>query len=170
HRPRQRSQPHPGLRARHHPDRRTTHREGHRMNSERGSEAINTVIVVPALLMIVAVIIMAGRLVVAHSAVESAAAEAARAASIARTQVEANSNATAGAEATLASQDLTCASTTVTVDTSGFAAPVGTPAVVEATVTCVVPLSDLALSALPIPGSRTITATTISPIDTYREH
>lgn len=140
------------------------------MNSERGSEAINTVIVVPALLMIVAVIIMAGRLAVAHSAVESAAAEAARAASIARTQVEANASAAAGAQVTLDSQNLTCASTKVTVDTSGFAAPPGTPAVVEATVTCRVKLSDLALSALPIPGFRQISVTTTSPIDTFREH
>ena len=37
-----------------------------------------------------------------------------------------------------------CASHQVEIDTSGFAAPVGTPAKVTATVTCVVDLSDLA--------------------------
>lgn len=137
---------------------------------ERGSEALNALVVGVGICMVMAVLFMAGRLVVAWSAVEAAAAEAARAASIARTQVQANAAAAAGAEATLAGQDLTCSSTDVDVDTTGFAAPPGTPATVEATVSCTVPLSDLAVGALPIPGSRTITATMSSPIDTYREH
>jgi hypothetical protein len=44
---------------------------------------------------------------------------------------------------------------------------VGTPASVTATVTCVVNLSDVAIPGLP--GTRTITATMSSPLDTYRE-
>jgi Flp pilus assembly protein TadG len=139
--------------------------------AERGSEAINTLVVGFSFFMIVAVIIMAGRLVVAQSAVEVAAAEASRAASIARTQVEANSAAASGAQATLASQDLNCAGTpNVVVDTTGFAAPPGTPATVQATVSCAVSLGDLAFGVLPIPGTQTVTATMSSPIDTYREH
>jgi hypothetical protein len=52
-------------------------------------------------------------------------------------------------------------STTVTVDTAGFAAPVGTPATVTATVRCVVNLADLAVPG--VPGTRTVTATATSP-------
>ena len=53
------------------------------------------------------------------------------------------------------------------MDTSGFASPVGPPANVTATVTCVVNLSDVAVPGLP--GTRTITATMTSPLDTFRE-
>jgi hypothetical protein len=60
-----------------------------------------------------------------------------------------------------------CTSQRVAANTSGFAAPVGTPATVTATVTCIADLSDLSIPGLP--GSRTITATMSSPIDTYRE-
>ena len=58
-------------------------------------------------------------------------------------------------------------STAVTVDTAGFAAPVGTPATVTATVRCVVNLADLAVPG--VPGTRTVTATASSPVDTFRE-
>jgi hypothetical protein len=67
----------------------------------------------------------------------------------------------------LAEQDLQCSSVQVDVETAGFAVPVGLPAHVRATVTCVVRLSDLALPGFP--GSRTVTATAVSPLDTYRE-
>lgn len=134
---------------------------------DRGSEAIEAVIGVPALLLLIAMIIAAGRLSIAHQAVEAAAADAARSASISRTQGQANSDATAGATASLSNQQLQCTSKTVTVDTSGFASPPGTPAKVTATVTCVVNLSDVAIPGLP--GAQTITATMTSPIDTYRE-
>jgi hypothetical protein len=60
-----------------------------------------------------------------------------------------------------------CTSQRVDIDTSGFAAPVGTPAKVTATVPCIADLSDLSIPGLL--GSRTITATMCSPIDTYRK-
>ena len=56
---------------------------------------------------------------------------------------------------------------TISVDTSGFGSPVGTPASVRATVTCVVNLSDLAVPG--VPGTRTVSASMSSPLDTYRE-
>ena len=118
-------------------------------------------------MLFVLLIIFAGRLAIAQQAVEAAAADAARSASIARTQARPERSGESGATATLTNQGLRCAVTAGQVDTSGFAAPVGTPARVTATVTCVVDLSDLALPG--VPGSRTITATMSSPIDTYRE-
>jgi len=64
-------------------------------------------------------------------------------------------------------QEVQCVTMSVSVDTGGFQAPIGTTAQVTATVTCTVNLSDLAIPGLP--GSRTITETVSSPIDAYRE-
>lgn len=134
---------------------------------ERGSVAIEAVIGIPAFLLFVALILLAGRLAIATQTVEAAANDAARTASIARTQAQAASTATAAARTSLANQGLACVSGHVQVDTTGFAAPAGTPAQVTATVTCQVNLADLALPGLP--GTRTVTASMRSAIDTYRE-
>ncbi|GAA1988734.1 pilus assembly protein [Isoptericola halotolerans] len=139
-----------------------------RRSAEEGSSALELVIVVPVILLIFGAIALGGRIAVADLAVDSAAAEAARTASIARTQGEADSSAARAARATLANQDLDCVEgPTVAVDTSQFANAVGTPATVSATVTCRVNLSGLALPG--IPGTRVITKTATSPLDTYRE-
>ena len=136
-------------------------------NRERGSATIEAVIGVPAFLLFVLLIIAAGRVAIARQAVEASAAEAARSASIARTQGQAEANGVSGAAASLRNQGVRCTAQRVDVDTSGFAVPVGTPASVTATVTCIADVSDLSIPGLP--GSRTITATMSSPIDTYRE-
>lgn len=138
-----------------------------RLGRERGSEAIEAAIGVPAFLLLVALIIAAGRFAIAQQAIDSAAADAARTASIARTQALARSGAETEAYFSLANQGLQCTTRSVHVDVTGFASPPGTPAVVKATVSCTVNLSDLAIPGLP--GDRTITATMTSPIDTYRE-
>lgn len=117
-------------------------------------------------MLFVALIVFGGRVVIAHQAVQSAAAQAARTASIARTPGDAQSSAVSQAGASLDSQNVHCTRADVSVDTSGFAAPVGTPATVRATVTCAVNIGDLALPG--VPGSITITETMTSPIDTYR--
>lgn len=127
---------------------------------------IEAVILAPAFMLFVALIIMAGRMTIAQQAVEAAANDAARSASIARTQSQADASATSSAVSTLNSQGLHCSSTSVSVDTSGFTVTVGTAAHVSATVSCQVPLGELALPG--VPGSRTVTATMRSPIDTYR--
>jgi Flp pilus assembly protein TadG len=134
---------------------------------ERGSATIEAVIGVPAFLLFVILIIAAGRIALARQAVEASAAEAARSASISRTQSQAEANGATGAATSLRNQGVRCTSQRIDIDTSGFAAPVGTPAKVTATVTCIADLSDLSVPGLP--GSRTITATMSSPIDTYRE-
>ena len=102
---------------------------------DRGSEALEAAIGVPAFLLFIAMIIAGGRLAIADQSVQAAAAEAARSASIARTQGQAHGSAVSGATSSLANQKLQCASKSVSVDTSGFASPVGTPANVTATVT-----------------------------------
>jgi Flp pilus assembly protein TadG len=133
---------------------------------ERGSAVIEAVIGVPAFMLFVLLIVFAGRVAIAHQGVQSAAADAARSASIARTQGEAQTAGDTAAATSLANQHVNCTATTVNVDTTGFASPVGTSAKVNVIVTCQVNLSDL----LPgVPGTKTITATMSSPLDTYRE-
>ena len=127
---------------------------------------IEVVILAPALGLILALIIAGGRVALAHQAVEAAAAEGARAASISRTQASARSSARTAATSSLTAQNTRCLATSVTVDTSSFASPVGTPASVGATVTCRLDLAGV----LPgLPGSMNIIATVRSPLDTYRE-
>lgn len=137
------------------------------VRGDRGSVALETVIVAPALLLLIGVLVFAGRVTLAQQAVDAAGMDAVRAASIARSSGEAAGDARAAATATLANKQLHCRSTSVSVDTSGFGAPVGTPASTAVTVRCTVDLGDLALPG--IPGSRTMTARATSPLDTYRE-
>ena len=137
-----------------------------RPRGERGSVTLEAVILIPAFLLFVALVIAAGRVALARQGVQTAAAEAARQASIARTAGEATTKAQAGAQQTLADQQLRCLSSSVVTDTSGFAAPVGTPASVSATVTCQVDLAGVAIPGLP--GSLNITASFQSPLDTFR--
>jgi len=137
----------------------------HRTRNERGSASVEAVIGVPAFLLLVGLLVLGGRQAIAQQAVQAAAGEAARAASIARTATAARTDATTAARHSLANQDLDCA-TTVTVDTAAFATEVGTPGQVSATVTCALRLDDIGLPG--VAGTKTITATMSSPLDTYR--
>lgn len=136
-----------------------------RQDDQRGSAAIEAAIGAAAFVLFLSLAILGGRTAVAHQAVQAAATDAARAASIARAPGEAASQARTAAAATLANQQLRCTGQTVTVDTSGFAVPVGQPASVSATVTCDVVAADL---GIPGRGSVRVEATMSSPLDTYR--
>ena len=96
---------------------------------------------------------------------QAAARDAARQASIARTPAEAHAAALASATFALRQDSLDCRPA-VTVNTAGFGVPVGQPAHVSASVTCVVRLSDLLVPGLP--GSKTLRASFTSPLDPYR--
>lgn len=146
------------------PRRRARRRIG---RNDRGSLVLEFAVLAPGLVLVIGLMIVAGRVALAGQSVGQAADEAARAASLARTQSEAARSARDTATSSLRKQSLQCTTSTVTVDSSGYARPAGTAATVAATVTCVVRLSDIALPGLP--GSRTVTATASSPLDTYRE-
>lgn len=137
-----------------------------RLSGDEGSASIEAVILAVPLGLLIVLAIIGGRIQVAGSAVEAAAHDAARAASISRTATAARSNATTAAHTSLDQSDLHCASLTVSVNTAGFAVPVGQPASVSATVTCIVDFHDIVTAGLP--GSKTLTATFVSPLDTYR--
>ncbi len=134
---------------------------------ERGSTTLELVVWAPGLLLLIGLLTVAGRVNSANAAVEQAAVDAARTASSARTAAAAAGLAQAGAGRTLAAQGLQCTTTTVALDTSGFATPPGQSATVTATVTCPVRLSDLSIPGLP--GTRTVSHTATSSLDTFRE-
>jgi Flp pilus assembly protein TadG len=135
--------------------------------AERGSISVELAILLPGFIFLIVLAVVTGRQVIAQGAIDLAAHDAARAASLSRTAAVAQSRANAAAADTLAQQGLACASLTITVDTAQFAVPVGTPASVSVTVVCQVSFADLA--ALPgVPGTRTLTASFVSPLDQYR--
>jgi len=135
-------------------------------SSDRGSATLELLIVFPALLAFLGLLIVGGHVALAHQHVQHAAEEAARTASIARTQSAATTDSQTAAQQTLHSDGLTCTYTTVNTDTAGFRSSPGTPATLTSTVSCTIALSDLSLPG--VGGSRTITATATSPLDTYR--
>ena len=137
-----------------------------RRRREDGSVTLELAILTPALLMLLGLVVVAGRIEVASAAVDQASAAAAREASLARTPSAARAAATRSATANLAAQNLHCTDVRVTVDTAGFAVPVGTPAQVTARVTCTLSTGDLSVPGMP--GTRTITSTSQSSLDTYR--
>ncbi|MFE0201566.1 pilus assembly protein, partial [[Kitasatospora] papulosa] len=67
---------------------------------------------------------------------------------------------------TIQGEGITCQASSVVVDTSGYALDIGVEANVTATIACTADLSDIGLPGLP--GSKTLTASWTSPIDTYR--
>ncbi len=134
--------------------------------NDRGSATLELAIAAPVLLLLITLVIVAGRVAQAHQVVEAAAGEAARAATAAGGVASARAQADAAVAAALDSAGLACQSTSTQVDTSQWALPVGRPARVTATVTCQVRLSDLAMPGLP--GSRLVTGSAGSALDTYR--
>ena len=130
-----------------------------RRDQERGSASLEAAIGVPAFLLLIGLILLAGRVSLMRQAVQAVAA------SISRTAGEAQAAAAAAGNAGVDQRNLTCLTLSVSADTSGFAVPVGTPATVSATVTCRVNLTGVDLPGL---GEREVTATMVSPLDTYR--
>lgn len=133
---------------------------------DAGSTTLEFAVLAPALLLVIGVLVAGGRVASAHTGVLVAAEAAARQASLARTAAGAQSAARTEAAASLAGQDLTCRATDVTVSTTGFSVAVGQAAAVSVTVGCDVALADL---GLPGPGTITVTESSTSVLDTYRE-
>lgn len=129
---------------------------------ERGSMAVELVMLTVPLVVILLFVVALGRLSSARNQVEEAARDAARAASLA------SGSAPAARAAALAAVDadlsgISCADRSVTVDTT-WLRPGGQVAV---TVGCHVPLGDLLLAG--VPGRRTVQARSVSVVDTYAE-
>ncbi|MFD5791873.1 TadE/TadG family type IV pilus assembly protein [Streptomyces sp. NPDC127037] len=133
---------------------------------DRGSYAMETAILAPVMIALILLMIAFGRVTDADGAVDSAARAAARAASLERDANSAQAQAQAAADRSLQGEGITCSTSSVVVDTGGYALDLGTEANVTATVACTASLSDIGLPGLP--GAKTLTSSWSSPIDTYR--
>lgn len=129
---------------------------------EAGSASVEMAVFFPALMLVLALVVFAARLGQLHVAVDSAAANAARAASIERTPAAATASARESVDATLASEGLDCQSKSVRIDARDVAKPAGQSGLVRVDISCTT-------RTAPLPGSRTVTATATSAVDTYRE-
>ncbi|WP_329127265.1 TadE family protein [Streptomyces sp. NBC_01465] len=137
-----------------------------RSGRDLGSFSVEVAILAPCLIAILCLMIAFGRITDAKGAVDSAARSAARAASLERDAGSAQQQAQAAAARSLDGDGITCRTTSVVVDTAGYALDIGQDATVTATIACTADLSDIGLPGLP--GSKTITASWTSPLDTYR--
>lgn len=133
-----------------------------RADREAGSAVLETVLVVPLLLMMLAAVVGAGRVTLAHQRVDEAAAQAARSAAGAASPSAARSSATATAPLSLVGASLDCRRMTVQVDTDDFR-PGGS---VSVQVSC---LADLGSGVPGLSGSRWISGRATEVIDTFRE-
>ncbi|MFD8731452.1 TadE/TadG family type IV pilus assembly protein [Streptomyces sp. NPDC059611] len=138
-----------------------------RLKGDRGALSLEAMILFPALILVLLLVVAFGRVGSANNAVDTAARNAARAASLERSGGSASSAGQQMAASVLSQQGLQCTSTSVSVSTGGFSAQIGEPASTTATVTCVVRLSDIGLPGLP--GSKTLTSSFTSSIDSYRQ-
>ncbi|PHP51935.1 TadE family protein [Actinomyces ruminis] len=129
-----------------------------RWRGERGTMSVEMVLIAPALLMVVMLVVAAGRWVSAEGMTQAAARDAARAASMERSA----GTAAAAAASSLAVADTADAECSSYTDVSGFSRGGS----VEVTVSCQVRLADLGLVFLP--GTTTVTSSSISPVDTWR--
>lgn len=137
-----------------------------KLADETGSSAIELAVLATPLIVLLALIISFGRAASANSHVDGAAFSAARSASVQRTAPDAQERASATATSYLDQRGLHCTDQSTSVDTTGFAAAVGQRAQVEVSISCTVPLQEVT-GFLPF-GTRTYTATAVSPIDSYR--
>ena len=130
---------------------------------DAGFSTIEVVLLAPVFLLLVLLVVGLGRVEQARLQVTGAARDAARAASLTRTPADATSQARTSVDVALTGQKVTCTGgPRVDVQATRFT-PGGA---VTVTVTCTALLADLTFPGLP--GTKTVTATATSSIDTYR--
>jgi hypothetical protein len=133
--------------------------------ADNGSAPLELVILAPVVMALIGLVIAAGRTSIAQGSLDAAARDAARQASISLSPGAARQSALSSAEAALRADGLDCRPV-VRLELLGFSVPPGQPAQVSASVRCAVPLADLLVPG--VPGSRTLTARFVSPLDPYR--
>lgn len=130
---------------------------------ERGTAAIELVLVAPVLVLILLFVVGLGRMAHARQQIESIASDSARAASLDRGSAgSATSAAKDAAYRSLDDAGISCQDLEVHLDLSRNH-PGGS---IHVTVTCRAQLHDVALAGFPV--SRDFTATALVPVETYR--
>ena len=129
---------------------------------QQGTAAIELVLLAPVLMVILLFVVGLGRMAHARQQIESVAADAARAASLTRSSTQAKTAAHQAAQASLDQAGVSCTNLHVEIDLGDYH-PGGA---IRVEVSCHTHLADIALAGFP--GSRTFTATSTVPIETYR--
>jgi Flp pilus assembly protein TadG len=129
---------------------------------QRGSLAIELVVLTPVIVLFVLVTLALGRLELAHEQVVGAARAAAEAASVVPSAAEAEPAAIAAARPVVASQVHSCVQLNVVTETGDFT-PGGT---VSVDVSCQIDFGDLLVPGFP--GHTTVHAEVSAPIDPFR--
>jgi Flp pilus assembly protein TadG len=124
--------------------------------------ALELLILIPLIVVLLLLIVGLGRAVRGRQLVEAAAAAAARASSLSTSPTQATLAAQQIAADTVRQGDLSCHHLAVSTDVAAFR-PGGQ---VSVTMRCTASLSSLAMSGLPY--DVTFTATSTSPLETYR--
>lgn len=132
-------------------------------SGQEGLMALELAIATPVIIVLLLLVVAFGRVTHGRQLVDDAAAVAGRAASLTTTPAQAEQEARAAVVATLTHAGLSCQSTDVDVDTRAFIA--GGQVIV--TVHCTSRLSNLALTG--VPGQVSLTATSHTPLETYRD-
>lgn len=135
-------------------------RDDARPRADRGSVAVEVVLVAPLLIALLLLVAGLGRIAHTRGQVDGAAADAARTASLHRDPSRAQQAGADAARDHLGQQ--ACRDLDVAIDTTNFQ-PGGQ---VVARVRCTASLAGLGLSGLP--GTRTFTATAVAPIEAHR--
>jgi Flp pilus assembly protein TadG len=120
------------------------------------------VIVAPVLLLVIVLMVALGRVDSAQGDVESAARAGVQAAVVQADASAAQTQASSAVTSTLAGAGLTCPSPQITTNTSNFVAGGS----VSVTVTCATSLADVSVPG--VPGSKTLTATSVAHLDQFR--
>lgn len=131
---------------------------GRRRADERGSMAVEVVLLIPILFLFMLLVVAGGRYVSVRADMEAAARDAARAASLQRSYAAARSAAEVTASAALDGY--------ATCRMSGFDSNFASGSSVTVTIDCDVPNDHLGL--LGLHGSLPMSANGSAPLDTYR--
>jgi Flp pilus assembly protein TadG len=129
---------------------------------DRGSLVVELVVLAPVLFVFALCTLVFGRVTEARQQITASSRAAAQAAAVMPTAQSAMVAATADGEIGHYGPTQTCAQSSVFTNVSNFR-PGGT---VTVTVTCKVHLSDLSFPG--IPGSTSISVSTVAPLDPYR--
>ena len=131
--------------------------------NERGAMSIEIVLLVPVLIAAIMIIAGGARYIDARGQTNNAAFAAARAASLTTNQEAAVAAGRAAAQRSMADRGHACAELKVELDAHDFV-PGGS---VQATVTCITDLTDLA--GFGLPGHKTFKATATVPLEVHRD-
>lgn len=134
-----------------------------RKHADAGFTAVELAIVTPVVIVLLLGVVALGRVTQGRQLVDQAAAAGARAAAVVGSPSQAGTTSREAVASTLSQAGLSCDQSDVDVDTSQFRAGGS----VSVTVRCTVNMSALTLSG--VPGAMTLTATSRSPLETYRE-